>query len=248
MTFDFSFSEKDFLTTLIILSTTVLFLIYLYIFASVTVKNYFYNKYGSHEGNIRHILFTKYSGLFLLGIVPACIVFFLFPQYSLVDLGLGFNTETCLTSIYWVVGLGIVIIFSSYKVSSQPHILEAYPQIRSKVWDFNLLRRYVSGWCFYLLGYEFLFRAFLLIPLADVLGVWPALIINISIYSLAHIPNGLDQALATIPIGFILCWITLQTGSIWSAYIIHIFLALSNSMFALKFNPEMTFVKNRNKA
>lgn len=244
---NFNFSERDFLISLVLFSATVLFLLYLFVFSSAKVKNYFYSQSGAVEGNIRHILFTKYTGFFLMGLVPAILLVVFFPDYNLSELGLGFSSETWMTSLFWILACGALIVPMSYKISSQKHILEAYPQIRVKVWDNNLLRRYISGWCFYLLGYEFLFRVFLLIPLCDLLGVWPAIFINIGFYSLAHIPNGLDQALGTIPIGFLLCWITLQTGNIWAAYIIHIFLALSNSLFALKFNPEMHFIKNRKK-
>ena len=46
------------------------------------------------------------------------------------------------------------------------------------------------GWFLYLFGYEFLFRGVLLIPLIDPLGMWPAIAINIAVYSATHIPKG----------------------------------------------------------
>ena len=64
------------------------------------------------------------------------------------------------------------------------------------------------GWAIYLFGYEFLFRGILLFPLAETVGVWPAIAVNIALYSATHIPKGLDETLGAIPLGLVLCWLT----------------------------------------
>jgi membrane protease YdiL (CAAX protease family) len=40
-------------------------------------------------------------------------------------------------------------------------------------------------------------------------------------------------------VGILLCYITLHTGNIWSAVIIHSSMALSNEWFSLRSHPNM---------
>ena len=66
---------------------------------------------------------------------------------------------------------------------------------------------------------------------------------NAFMYAFAHLPKNKKEILASIPFGYLLCYITDFTGNIWAAVVIHIMLALSNSFFPIKGNPEMRFVK-----
>lgn len=245
MKYDLTFQESDLLPFLTIILSTFFFSAYWFIFDSKKIKNSFYTKYNSDEASIKHVLFTKYAGLVLMGIIPGLIYFICYPQYTLSDYGISFSKGTNLISLYWILGAAALIFPVSYMQSSRPKTLGMYPQIRAKYWDLKLIIRYSLGWCAYLFGYEFLFRAILFIPLVDTLGVWPAIAINVALYSATHIPKGMDEAIGAAPIGFLLCIATLQTETIWVAYVVHVFLALSNSLFALKHQPEMKIVKNR---
>jgi membrane protease YdiL (CAAX protease family) len=98
------------------------------------------------------------------------------------------------------------------------------------------------GWIVYLLAYEFLFRGFLLFTCIQSFGIWPAIIINILIYSFAHIPQGLKETAGAIPFGLILCYITILSGTIWPAFILHAVLAISNEWFSIYNNTEITII------
>ena len=97
----------------------------------------------------------------------------------------------------------------------------------------------------YLLAYEFLFRGVLLMLLVPAIGVWPAIIINTSLYSATHIPKGAKETIAAIPFGIALCVITLHTGSILGAFLTHLLLSQLNDYGALYFNPEMKLVRKK---
>ncbi|MBL7827610.1 MAG: CPBP family intramembrane metalloprotease [Saprospiraceae bacterium] len=245
---DLNWKENDLLTFLTILLSTFFFSAYWFIFASEKIRDRFYRNYPGEEGTIRHVLFTKYAGFVLMGIVPAIVFLLLFPQYSLSDYGISFSKGTNLTALYWTLGLGALIIPMNYFAARRPKTFSMYPQIRAKEWDLPLILRYSLGWCVYLFGYEFLFRGILLIPLVDTMGIWPAIAVNTALYSATHIPKGMDETIGAAPLGLILCLITLQTGTLWVAFLVHVFLALSNSLFALKFHPEFRIVSQRKKA
>lgn len=246
--YNFTWHDYDLIPFVTIILSTFLFSVYWFIFASEKIKNNYHNKYNGDEGTIKHVLFTKYAGFVIMGIIPAVIYHFAFPQYSLSDFGLSFSKGTNLITLYWILGLGAIIIPMNYFAARRDKTLSMYPQIRAKEWDLALVLRYSLGWISYLFGYEFLFRAILFIPLVDTLGVWPAIAVNVALYSATHIPKGMDEAIGAAPLGFLLCIITLQTGTIWVAFVVHVFLALSNSLFALKHQKEMIMVKKRVKA
>lgn len=245
MNYDTTFRPEDLLPFLTIVLSTFFFSVYWFIFASPKIKSNFYQKYPGDEGTIRHVLFTKYAGFVIMGVIPAITFLIIAPQFTLSDYGISFNKGTNLITLYWCLGLGVPIIIMNYFNSRREKTFSMYPQIRAKEWDKKLIFRYSLAWCAYLFGYEFLFRGILFIPLVDSMGVWNAIAINIALYSATHIPKGMDETIGAAPLGLVLCLITLQTGTIWVAFIVHVALALSNSLTALKFHPEFKIVQKR---
>ena len=219
------------------------FVIYWFINKSEKIKVNFYNKYNSDLASQKHILFTKYQGLLWMGIVPLIICLILIPNYSLVDYGLTIIPETSLKSVLWILGISCIVVPMNYFNSRKKKHLEVYPQIRAKKWTKTLMAKNALGWFVYLLGYEVLFRGILLIPVADHFGVWPAIAVNVALYSGTHIPKGLDETIGAIPLGIVLSLLTLNTGTIWIALFVHCALAWSNSFSSLKHHPEMEIIK-----
>lgn len=129
------------------------------------------------------------------------------------------------------------------KNARKPVNTSQYPQIRIQNWDLSLILKNYWGWFIYLLAYEFMYRGFLLFGLIDSFGVWPAIMVNTIIYSLAHIPKGNREALLAIPFGIILCYLTVRTETIWLSVMVHIVLAYSNDYFAIDASETMAFVK-----
>jgi membrane protease YdiL (CAAX protease family) len=71
----------------------------------------------------------------------------------------------------------------------------------------------------------------------------PAFALNCAIYALAHLYKGPGETFGAIPVGVLLCYLTLVTGNIWTAVILHSLMALSNEWFSIRFNPDMKFIK-----
>jgi membrane protease YdiL (CAAX protease family) len=117
--------------------------------------------------------------------------------------------------------------------------LSRYPQIRVKKWTLSLLILSGISWMVYLFAYEYLLRGVFLYSCAEELGIIAAIIINVSIYSLVHLPKGAKETIGAIPMGILLCILTLHFGTIWAAFWIHCSLALSNEWFSIRYHPEM---------
>ena len=240
---DWTWTDLDLRISLPLLLTLVFFSIYWFTSKSEKIKKRFYDKYDHDQASLKHIFFTKYFGFISMGILPAifCLVFL--SKLTLADLGLTFIYKTAQFSIFWILGLSILIIPLVYFSAKKPKNLVNYPQIRAKVWTKKMIFINALGWFLYLFGYEFLFRGILLIPLIEPLGMWPAIAINIALYSATHIPKGLDETVGAIPLGFVLCLLTISSGTIWIAFIVHVVMAWTNTFTALKFHPEMNLKK-----
>ncbi|MCX6297031.1 MAG: CPBP family intramembrane metalloprotease [Bacteroidetes bacterium] len=114
--------------------------------------------------------------------------------------------------------------------------------MRLKEWNKKRISINILAWASYLFAYEFMFRGILLITCYHSFGFWPAVAINLSLYSATHIPKGLTETIGAIPYGLLLCFITISTGSIAVSFLTHLALALSNDYFSVYHSKEMKFV------
>ncbi len=244
LNFDSSWKENDLKTMLPIVSALVFFVIYWFVAQSSVIKAKFYAKNDADTASVKHIFFTKYFGFLAMGVAPTIICLLFIKDVSLADYGLTFIPSTTVFTLVWTLGLCILVIPLAAFSAKKPKNLVNYPQIRAKKWDNSIYIKNLLGWALYLFGYEFLFRGVLLIPLVDTLGVWPAIAINIALYSATHIPKGLDETIGAIPLGLVLCLLTLASGTIWIAFIVHVAMAWTNSLTALKHHPEIHYVRN----
>ena len=184
------------------------------------------------------VLLQRLLGFVIFGIIPWVII-----QISR-DAGMpqfGIKCPVCATW-YWTALLSALVIVMNLLNASRPDNLAMYPQVREKEWSLKSLVASALTWILYLIGYEFLFRGFLLFAALPVMGLWPAIALNTAIYMLVHIPKGIKETLGAIPLGVLLCYLTVQTGSIWIAVMVHIVMALSNEWLSLRAQPGM-FVK-----
>jgi membrane protease YdiL (CAAX protease family) len=117
--------------------------------------------------------------------------------------------------------------------SSIPKGMESYPNAGMKA---PRLFVYAVVFIGYLFCYEVYFRGYFLMyalrgePLFWVIGY------NSLLYALVHMHKGRQQTLAAIPFGIVLCMVTLWTGHIWFAWLVHVMLALGIEMRLLSGN------------
>ncbi len=201
-------------------------------------------KFSDTETSVRRVLFQRVLGAIVYGLIPFLIILLVFRR----PLGqYGFAGDNLLKSFLWWIPIAIVIIVLSFIGSRTEKNLQMYPQIRVNEWNVGLLIVSALSWVTYLVGYEFLFRGYLLFSCLESFGYWPAIVINICFYSLFHIHKGSREAIGSLFFGFLLCYLTLHLGSFWFAILIHVTMALSNEWFSLGFQPEMNLIRNTRK-
>jgi len=241
--FDFAWQKEDIDIILPVSISAITFIIYWFTTKSEKIRSFFFRKFKFDDASAYHITFLRIVGFITMGFVSGILCLIFIPDYSLSDYGLSYNPETALFTSIWSLGLMILIIPLAFLSSGKPANLINYPQIRARLWTRKITVINIVSWIVYLLGYEFLFRGILLFPLAGELGVWPAVAINIAFYSITHVPKGLNETSGAIILGLVLCILTLVSGTIWIAFFTHVALALTNSFTAMKYHPNMQFIK-----
>lgn len=219
------------------------FIIFWFTWKSAWFQKMMIDRFGPERGKANIIIYSKIFGGVLMATFPTIIFLIAFPETSLADLGLVLNSDTLFASFVWIIGFGALMVFLVAYNARKEDTLEQYPQIRVQNWTKKIMQGNLLGWATYLFGYEVLFRGVLLFSMVDVIGLWPAIAINVAIYSATHIPKGLTETIGAIPLGIAFCLISIQTGSIWVAVIVHIAMSWTNTLITFKRHPEMQYVK-----
>lgn len=232
--------KQELLLLIILISGLLLFYVYWIIFDSKKIKEYFYSKSDLKKAPINHIFFTKIIGFVIMGVIPFILSFLLFDD-PIRELGFIIPEDQLSFSIKTTLILSLIALPLGFFGTKQQKSLAIYPQIRINDWTTQSLFISLFGWVIYLLGYELLFRGFMLLPIADILGFWPAIAISTVLYSATHIPKGIGEAFGALPLGILLGSVCLAADNFWIGFVVHIFMSWSVNLAGIYWNPEMKF-------
>ena len=132
---------------------------------------------------------------------------------------------------YTLILAALLIPMGAINAKGKDH-LAMYPQVRMAKWSSIEYILNILSWGLYLFGYEFLFRGILFLGLLPFVGLYPAVIMNTVLYALAHLYKGKKETLGSIPLGIVLCLITAQTETIWTAFAVHWIMASNNFIWS----------------
>ncbi|HPE76163.1 MAG TPA: CPBP family intramembrane metalloprotease [Draconibacterium sp.] len=232
-------NTPGFASSVVILFSVIFFYCYYY-FATSDLPEKICKKINRQvPKKVAVFLVKKGSGLLFLGVLPGLFYFFFLNQ-DFSKFGFSFNH---LISNYQIIFLLILIIaailFVNQKINRQNNSL----QVELTDWTMSLFLINAFGWVIYLLGYEFLFRGILLFECYSSFGFWPAIAINIAIYSAIHMVNGKEQTIGALIFGGIASYLTLTKGTILIPIFMHISLSVFSDYFSIIYNQNLNFVK-----
>lgn len=170
----------------------------------------------------RKAVIHHFMGGIIMGGLPILLWIFLMPYGGT---GWLLNPPTISTTLWCTAGILAVLVPVSVFIARKADAYGKYPEIRLERWTRGMLLIHLAAWAFYLVGYEILFRGLLLFPIAETLGTWPAIFLNTFLYILFHIPKGKNEMIVALPLGVGLCYLSIYTGDIWAATLIHIGMA-----------------------
>ncbi len=128
----------------------------------------------------------------------------------------------------WIVGAGgPILVVVGASAASGPED-PGRPEVRVALWTVPLLIANAGFWLVYLIGYELSLRGVVLLGCARAFGDWPAIVVNLSIYLLVHLPRGARETVVSVPFGLLACLAVLDTGSVWAPLVLHGLAAVTN--------------------
>ena len=154
----------------------------------------------------------------LLGLVPAALAPIILgrrPQ----SLGLGLGNVKFGVRL---LALGVPLAVLGGFVGARSEAVAAVYPLGQLVTDtFSSFAPHAAAYLLYYLGFEYLFRGFLLLGLSDRIGPAAANVLQAALVMTVHFGKpGLEMA-AALPASLAFGWLTLRTGSIWYAVAIH---------------------------
>jgi membrane protease YdiL (CAAX protease family) len=188
------------------------------------------------------VVVQRSIGLVVLGLpVLLAARFVLHVDLSALGVGNAFPLDSWL----WIGAFSLAALLPSFIVFTKPATYAVYPRMRLAVWGVEGILTNAASCAAYTLGYEFLFRGFLLFACVSDMPALPAIAINTALYSLAHSRQGTREVLGAMPVGVLLCVATIETGAIWAAVITHIIISQATDYVAVWSNPDMRFTLRR---
>lgn len=217
--------------------TSLGFAFYFFLARNTSLSHKIWSIHPNLELQSKEVVIQRVWGFIFMGILPLMFLA-VWPGVKLADYGLGFSGFSHLP--WWLLFgvIAFIIIVGPY-AAAKPGNLAVYPQFRSQKWTKGLMTLSGATWVLFLLGYEFLFRGFLLFASVAVLDVWAAIALNCALYAFAHLYKGPGETFGTIPIGILLCYLTVLTGNIWTAVVVHSVMALSNEWWSIRANQSI---------
>jgi len=197
----------------------------------------------SSAGHGVSVIRARFAGFILMAVLPTGLLFAI-SDIRFEDIGLipvqGSGMFMFLGSL--ILGISGVIVTVLLNPGSPKHF-EKYPQIRDTRWTRSIFIWNIISWIVYLTGYEILFRGIVLFTIIGSNGVWTAVAVSTALYSALHLQKGFFEAIGAIPLGLLFSIVTIISGSVWIAVIVHVVMAISNTLWSLKHHPEMAFIK-----
>ncbi len=232
---DFLLKEES-LAVFSIMSVVILF----YLYYKITAQRIFYNLLNRIVPNTISRMSVVYvaeklAGILMTGVFPF-IIFIIVLKIEPERVGLKIGR----TSSYWYFSylLPLAAVFFSFIASRNPKFWATSPQLRVKNWHTRHIFLSIIFWFVYIFGYEFFFRGVLWFLCYNAFGFWSALLINIILYSIIHLPKGIFMVTGSVPLGIVFCCLSSLTGSFYPAFIIHASMAITTELSSVYHNPE----------
>ena len=226
-------------TSVVIFSTVIFYYVYFYFVTSGLPEKLCSKIVQLPQKEITLFLLKKISGFIILGLIPGVLYYFFLNR----DFGkFGFTMQHFNNNflvIFLLVLLITVILFFNQKTNRQNNST----QINLIEWNILLFLINSLGWIFYLIGYEFLFRGILLFECYNSFGFWPAIAINVAIYSAIHMIYGKEQTIGALIFGFLASYLTIIQGTILIPIAMHVSLSIISDFFSIKYNVNLNFIK-----
>jgi len=183
----------------------------------------------SSYGSLYPALYWFGCSFVMLGAIPLLIGRFGLKQ-PIRDWGVGlgdWKTGLLVTGAFYLLFLPVLIY-----VSTQPAFQAKYPLFPAATKSFWHFVLYEAAYAVYFIGWEFIYRGFMLFGLKPKLGYYAVFIQTIP-FAIMHFGKPQAETLAAVGAGVILGYLALRTRSFWYGWLLHAAIAFTNDLLAI---------------
>ncbi len=157
------------------------------------------------------------------------------PSWGNLNISFQWNPDVLKWS---AIGIAVVLVMSYFSTPRTSN-LELYPEVRVRFWRPNILWMSGLSWTLYIIAYEFFYRGLLLQALLLHLDEIPAIAACTALYGLTHYFKLNRMTTLSLIWSVIACYLTLNTGSLLPAILIHLSLCLTIEWMSIYHHKEM---------
>ena len=224
-------SLNNYISATVIIGVIIILYALYYVIAYTKITTWIYRTFFKKMNEtVFHAVFFRLLGFLFFGIITAFIFNVVFDaKFDFITIQIS-QLEEMLPWILFLFLLAVIVPYINVKNSKQ----NPYPQFKIDNWTNQYKFLSYLTWILYLTGYEFMFRGILLFGTLEELGYYPAIILNVVLYAVVHIPKGKKEVLGCFILGPILCFSAIETNTIIVPVILHISVCLSNEYFSIR--------------
>jgi len=216
--------RKTYKTSVIILTVTVLYILYHYQGSASFFLKYINRRPGFLNALTDAYYYQWIMAFFIMGIIPCLFIKIAFRE-ELKNYGVAVKKPIILLFIT-ILGIAVATPFAFFGAKN-PGITSVYPLIRNLGDSPLLFLKSSLIYFLYYAGYEICFRGFLFMGIKDDVGEWKAVFISLAMTTLLHIDRPQEETLMALVAGFVFPVVVLRTGSLLPVILIHAYVGIS---------------------
>lgn len=222
------FKQRDPESTFILFIVPILLTLWVYYGKQQDFDQLFKGFQGRWNQDFYSTIFEYMTAFLLMFWVPFFLVKMIF-KYQIRDFG--FQLGDRKYGFRFVLITIPFIIWAAYVGTSNSGIQAEYPLARSTMSHVHLFVIIQIFYLFYYMGWEFLFRGFMLFGLEKRFGPLAAILIQTIPSAIIHIGKPVSESFGAILGGLIFGYLAIRTRSIFYPFLLHALLGISTDIF-----------------
>ncbi|PHN00828.1 CPBP family intramembrane glutamic endopeptidase [Flavilitoribacter nigricans] len=223
-----------------LLIATLGFIFWYTLSPSLRLPKRFQIQYDINPAYFNRILRRRLAGFLIYGLLPVLLIFKwkVLGEVRLEDLQISFAWNGSVT--FWILILvPLALLFSFLSAGRSSNLIE-YPEIRVTLWTPYRIFLSALYWILYLVALEFLFRGLILQSvLMATRNEFAAILVSTGLYAMTHYFKNNRNSSLSIPYGLIMAYVTLASGSLLPAILVHTIGGLTTEWLAIYKHPEL---------
>ena len=222
------FERRDYKSTLILLVVPILLMLWVYCGKQAQFDRFFGQIQGRWSQDFYSTVYEYLAAFLLMFAVPSLIVKLVFRQglrefgFQLGDARYGFR--------FVAVALPLFLLLA-YIASLGPAIQAEYPLAKSTMRHIPPFLLVELFYLLYYLGWEFLFRGFMLFGLEERHGALLAILVQMVPSTIVHIGKPASESFAAIAAGLVFGYLAVRTRSILYPLLLHAAVGIGTDVF-----------------